>query len=1264
MKVLFLGSERNDAKAVATALRGIDDAITVSWAAHLQHGVTWLNDNRDVAALVVDARIDEGTWPSFVRHVRSLALRPAVAVIVPDEPFASIPPDADVCIRRNQFLVRDLPVVVTRALAHVARMALEQKLAAADKQLAEQQAKYEIGMARAEANWGMVDEQLRAAALQVERARQSEISAAADVTRLSQRESELVARLADAAAAHNALETQLDEERIAAATAQTERQREFEARIAQALDERRGVEELLAQAVAAREKAERLHAAAMGDVARLTAREAELNDLLTERQREFDGRVAQALDERRGVEELLAQAVSARDQAGQRHAAAMDDVARLTAREAELHDRLAETTASRSDLEGRLTATEAAFEDAVARATRERLAASRKAAEREAELGVQIERERTTRSTLERTVADVNVALEQARRDQQAASAELDQLRGREAELDAQIHRERTTRTTLERTVADVNAALDRTRRDHQAASDDLERLRLRDADLESQLTDVQATRAALEGELSDATNALRCATARETELAEQVQHERAGRASLERTIDETNAALCQVRTQHQSAVADVERLTAREADLASQLEDLQVTRDTLEQSIADAGTALRDAQHHHEAALAAAEATRGELERQLADATSAVRDAAAREAELAAQLQQAHATQTTLEARIADIEVALDVMQQDYESAAADVYRLKQREGDLTSQLAEAHATRITLDRQLTDASAAIHEAQQRHEAALAAAETVRGALEQDYRSAAADVERLTQREGDLASQLAEAHTTRITLDHQLTDATAALRDVEAREAALDDQLGQERTMRAGLEEAIADAQASRSTLEQTLNETRARFVEQRQQLEIQLAQEQLEHESRTAELEERNRALTLERETLQQSLTTLQDRSRQMQESLTASIDAFELSRAESHRLFDQAGLAMFRCTREGELLDANRACATLIGRRTLDELEGVDFAATVFEAPQALVWVIERCVTTRTRESIETTWRRQDGSRLFMRLSARSLPSDVIEVVAEDLTRLRVLEERLGQAHRMEAVGRLASEVAITCTSLLGSIQDQGREWLLTSSGDAVSRQRGERLLDEIGRAAGFLRELAASGDEQARTPMLVDLNTLVRDLEPVLKNVVGGDVEVCLRDTSAPLNVDVGTERIERLLVNVASYSRGRMPAGARLRIELGTSVVDRHFSAKHPNVRLGLHALITVTESRRDGREDAVPSRTQKPKSHRPGVDFATLQGLVSDCGGHLWMKVHPLGEMLARIHLPLVSPQDQRIPRALAARGGRRTTAR
>ena len=79
--------------------------------------------------------------------------------------------------------------------------------------------------------------------------------------------------------------------------------------------------------------------------------------------------------------------------------------------------------------------------------------------------------------------------------------------------------------------------------------------------------------------------------------------------------------------------------------------------------------------------------------------------------------------------------------------------------------------------------------------------------------------------------------------------------------------------------------------------------------------------------------------------------------------------------------------------------------------------------------------------------------------------------------------------------------------------------------------------------------------------------------------------------------------------------MAAYGRERMPSGGRLKIELGTIVVDRHFTDKHPNVSLGPHALVTVTESRRttqtggllqvaDTKADWTPSERGRPGERR------------------------------------------------------------
>ena len=1137
MKILYIGGEQSDAHGVATALRGVDQDVKVSWASGLEPAARWLDENRDLAAVVVEAQTNGDSWPSVLKHARGPALHPAVVAIVPEgagPPFEWLRPEPDDYIPRNGSLARDLPIVVTRAVARtrgrqqveldrVTCADLEQKLAhataalqdteqrhqaalaAAGEQLAERQTQYEFAMARATATWEMVDEQLRVAALEVGRARQDQASAAADVDRLSREALELNSQLAEAAATHRALEGRLAEARTAvdAANARTEH--------------------------------ERLAAA----------------DQSEERRRQFEALIAQEVERRRSVEDLLAQTVSARDDAERRHASATSDVERLTKSETDLSSRLADVTASRNDLERRLAATKAAFDDASMRTTRERLAASKRAAEREAGLDGQIRQQRERCTTLEQAVTDADAALRDAEQRHEAA---LSAAAGDLAERQARFDRE------LSQTVAD---------RDHVSQ-------RLRDAEL----------------------------------------------------------ALANVRHDHQTAAADVERLTQREADLTSRLADVQATRDALDlqlaearNAIADADAALRDAEQRHKAALSAAAS-----------------DLAKRQARFDRELSQTVADRDQLSQRMSAAEIALDNVRHDHQTAAAHVERLTQREATLAFQLGGVEAARDTLEHRLADAVNAMADMDER-----AARE----------HSAAVD------RQADLEARLAHETATRTAVEQTLNETRAAALDAER-------------------------------SFEEQASALRARGLEQEAQFEVFLAQEQLEHESRLAEMQGCNRTLVLERDALQQSLTTVQEQSQQLQETLAATAKALEVAtrrtevlrseadqlprlheqldeiRVDNNRLFEQAGLAMFRCTPDGALIHANRACTTLVGRRTLDQLPGAQFAAAVFEAPDVLSWLIERCSSTRAKESIETTWQRSDGGRLYVRLSARRLtPHDVIEVTAEDLTRLRVLQARLDQAHRMEAVGRFASEVAVTCGNLLSDIHQNGQQWLTKAGCNVGSRQQGELLIDEVRRAADLLHQLAAFGDEQARTPVLVDLNTLIRDLQPVLKRVAGNHVEIQLRDPSSPLTVDVQTERVERLLVNLASYGRERMPSGGRLRIDLGTIVVNRHFAAKHPHVRLGLHALITVTGIRTAARAEggqqahAHVSPRGHGRSARFGVDVGTLHGLVSECGGHLWMTVQPAGDMVAKIRLPLLSPHDQVFTRVAAFRGAReRSTTR
>jgi hypothetical protein len=1198
MKILYVGTDRDEAQAIATAMSRLGEGITVSWTATLDPVVNWLAVNHDLRALVVDARPEAQLWRSVLTYAATLPSALPVVVIGPEGAGSQgqTPAlDDHLCIARSQSLLSELPVGIMRAVDRARERQRSQDVQRLERleNLGELEraarADLERKLAQAAATREMVDEQFREATTEIDRLRRRHASAAADAERLARREAELSTLFDASAAMRGVLERQLADAEAA--------RRAVEVRTAR--ERRTAAEQLLA----ARQE--------------LESKAAHLAELVT-RESELTGR----LEDERVTRGTLEQAV-----------------ARLIEREATLSSDLSAAQTARTEAQQR-------HEAALAAAAGE-------------------------------------LADRQARFDEERAGAEVER-----AGLAAQLRA--------------VEEARDAARREHLSAAADVTRLTEREAALVGRLTEEQAARAAAAGELADR-------QARFDEERAGAEAERAGLAARLRAVEEARDA---ARREHLSAVADVTRLTEREAELAARLEDERATRGALEQAVArliereaalasDLSAAQADrteAQRQHDAAMATAAAdltdrqARFDLERAQAEAERA---------RLAEQLEELAAQLEELAARRQAMEEARDQARREHQASVAEVIRLTGRAQELEAQLEEDRAQRDLLRQALADAAAALHDAQQRHDAALAAAaadlagrealferertradaeraalverlqavEADRDATGRDHRSAVAEIARLMEREAQLASELGHVQALQRTLEVALSEAERA-GSAAAERAAVDREAAAAR--QADLEDRLTEANGKINALRAAALVAEARFTDQ-------FDEQRRQHESRLAEAQATSDTLTRERAALHETLQHLTGEHARTLAARQSEIEqlraALQQSQADNHRLFQHAPLPMFRCTKDGVLTQANRMLTTLVGRRSADELRGADFAATVFESPNDLSWLIGRCLGSRGKESAETTWRRKDGSRLLVRLSASASAADLIECGVEDLTPVRALQDRLSQAHRMEAVGRLAAEVGVTCGNLLTGIHQNVQQWLTSDGSHPASRQRGEMLLEEVSRAAGLLRQLAAYGAEESRRPAVVELSSVVRDIAPVLKRVAGDAVEVQLPAASAPLKVDAGAERVQRLLVNLAAFGRGRMPLGGRLKIELGTIVVDRHFAAKHPNVRLGPHALVTVTESRRTTPSDGLlPLHERGAGNGAPGsaalqtkVDLGTLQELVGECGGHLWMTVQPLGEMVVKIRLPLLTSYGQPPRRTLASRtadGRARTLAR
>ena len=240
----------------------------------------------------------------------------------------------------------------------------------------------------------------------------------------------------------------------------------------------------------------------------------------------------------------------------------------------------------------------------------------------------------------------------------------------------------------------------------------------------------------------------------------------------------------------------------------------------------------------------------------------------------------------------------------------------------------------------------------------------------------------------------------------------------------------------------------------------------------------------------------------------------------------------------------------------------------------------------------------------------------------------------------------EEELRQSQKMEAVGRLAGGVAHDFNNMLTAIQ--GFATLLQGRLDAD--EGGRHYLDEILRAAdrsaALTRQLLAFSRKQVMRPRVVDLNDVIRDMETMLRRLLGETITLstALSDGLVPIRVDPG--QLDQVIMNLCVNAKDAMPEGGRLRIGTDTVSVNGEPLSLHDGaLEPGDYAELTV-EDTGVGLDAAVLDRifepffTTKKAGEGTGLGLATVYGIVSQSGGGVAVSSEPGVGTTFRVYLP------------------------
>jgi PAS domain S-box-containing protein len=292
-------------------------------------------------------------------------------------------------------------------------------------------------------------------------------------------------------------------------------------------------------------------------------------------------------------------------------------------------------------------------------------------------------------------------------------------------------------------------------------------------------------------------------------------------------------------------------------------------------------------------------------------------------------------------------------------------------------------------------------------------------------------------------------------------------------------------------------------------------------------------------------------------------------------------------------------------------------------------------------------------------------KDGRVLDVRLSASRYhdhegnPSGMLVTLA-DITEQKRLEEKLRQAAKMEAIGRLAGGVAHDFNNLLTAIIGYAEMLLHEIPQNAKYRHKVLQISNAAERTADLTRQLLAFSRKQILDVTVVNLNTVIGDLENLLRRLIGEDVELVTSCDFSLGCTKADRSQIEQILVNLVVNARDAMPKGGTLTIETANAELGDEYVRKYPDVTPGPYVLFAVSDTGH-GMEANVLSRifdpffTTKEKGLGTGLGLSTVYGIVKQHQGHVAVYSEPGRGTTFKVYLPRadeLSTQQSQAPDA------------
>jgi PAS domain S-box-containing protein len=359
----------------------------------------------------------------------------------------------------------------------------------------------------------------------------------------------------------------------------------------------------------------------------------------------------------------------------------------------------------------------------------------------------------------------------------------------------------------------------------------------------------------------------------------------------------------------------------------------------------------------------------------------------------------------------------------------------------------------------------------------------------------------------------------------------------------------------------------------------------------------------------------------------------------------------------LVQSAVYGIFRWSLEDQFTDVNPAVVSILGYDSAGEVLSLRMTQDVYLDPKQHQEIVSSLLAAGQMRGMEVQWRRKDGRNITVRLSGRSIQDEGriigFEMIVEDITERRLLEEQLRQAQKMEAVGQLAGGIAHDFNNLLTVIK--GNSQLLLEKLHAVDSRRSgvEQIQKAADRAASLIYQLLAFSRKQVIEFRVLDFNSMIASTMQLLRRLMGEHIELTIIEGKDLGRVKADPGQMEQVVMNLALNARDAMPQGGKLTLETENVEIDRKFRSEDGSIAPGQYVMLRVSDTGVGMDKETLahifePFFTTKAVGKGTGLGLSTVYGIVKQSNGFITAQSEPGVGSSFRVYLPRIDqPADE-----------------